>query len=450
MKKIILLGVFCGLLVNIKAQQAPAMETYSLKNGLKIYLMKYGKIEAMYASVIINSGKKNETPGQQGYNSMVANLVLKGNTKYSEEQQNDKAFTIGVELGSGSNFDYTNISGNFLSKDANTVFDLMSAAIQQPLFNKEKVEQFVSYMVNYNNPTKMDITGLTQIYSNLSLYGIENPLGRSIYKQQLKLITPEKLKEFYQFNYTPKNTKIVVCGNFDSNEIKKLIESYFGNWQSTYGELNGVALDEPQIKNKEYYFVNRTGATQSALEWNKLAPAIKDKDAQAFNIANMLFNQILFKEIREIGGKTYAIASSHQTSQFSNLMSIGCSVRNSELYNTIVLFDKTLSKFNSEPIKQQDFENEIARYKTHILSLEFPDEIVEFYDPIKHDFNKRVNQVKELEKLKLEDVQKIIKKYFNPESYKLVIAGDEALVGPQLDKIKNLKKYSAADLEFKN
>ncbi len=449
MKKIILLSFFISFLFRFKAQQAPTMETYTLKNGLKIYLMKYGKIEAMYLSIIINSGKKNETPGQQGYNGIVANLVLQGNSKFDEEQQNDKAFAIGAELSTSSNFDNTRISSNFLSKDANTVFEMMSAAIQQPLFKKEKVDQHISYLINYNNPTKMDIGGMAQIYSNLSLYGLESPLGRSIYKNQLKLITPEKLKEFHQFNYTPKNTKIVVCGNFDSNEIKKLVEIYFGNWQSTYGEVNGVALEEPQIKNKEYYFVNRSGATQSALEWNKPAPSVKDKNAIGFYVANLLFNQALFKEIREIGGKTYAIGSSHQTSQFSNLMSIGCSVRNSELYNTVVLFDKTLAKFNSEPIKQQDFENEIVRYKTHVLSLEFPDEIVEFYDPVKHDFSKQLNHVNELGKLKLEDVQKIIKKYFSPDAYKLVIAGDEVVVGPQLEKIKNLKKYSPADLEYK-
>ena len=60
-----LLLIFC---FNGKAQQAPELETYTLKNGLKIYLLKYGRIEAMHVSVVINTGKKNEVPGQQGYN----------------------------------------------------------------------------------------------------------------------------------------------------------------------------------------------------------------------------------------------------------------------------------------------------------------------------------------------------------------------------------------------
>jgi len=85
--------------------------------------------------------------------------------------------------------------------------------------------------------------------------------------------------------------------------------------------------------------VNRTASIQCALQWNKTAPAIKDKDALAFIIANMIFNEVLFKEIREKGGKTYAISSAHRTSKFSNLMQISCSVRNDEMLNTINLFD---------------------------------------------------------------------------------------------------------------
>lgn len=56
----------------------------------------------------------------------------------------------------------------------------------------------------------------------------------------------------------------------------------------------------------------------------------------------------------------------------------------------------------------------------------------------------------ELNNLKIEDVQKAIKKYYIPNIYKLVIAGDELLVAEQLGKINGLKKYSAADLELKN
>lgn len=450
MKKSILLLLLLRFLNPAVAQESPSLENFTLGNGLKVYFIKYGNIEAVNISVIINSGKKNEIQGNQGYNGLCANLILKGNKKYTEENQNDKSFSIGGSIGARSNYDYTEIGGDFLSKDATTALDLISAAILQPLFEKEKVTQYVSYLMDYNNPTKMDIAQKAQLYSSLSLYGKDNPLGRSIYKEQLQLVTPEKLVEFYKFNYTPKNTKIIICGNFNSTELKSLIEAYFGQWKSTYGEINGVALDFPSVKKKEIYFTNRTAATQCALQWNKVAPSVKDKDVLAFIIANQLFNQTLFKEIREKGGKTYSIGSSHFTSQFSNLFNIRCSVRNDELLNTINLFDKTLSDFAQGTFTQQEFDNEIATYKTTLLSMEFPQEVKEFYNPIIYDFNTRKNILNTINTLKMDDIKKAIKKYFTPGIYKLVICGDEQIVATQLAQLKNYTKYTEADLKLKN
>src|ERR1017187_9836151 len=179
------------------AQEVPQLETYKLKNGLKIYLLQYGKIQAVNARFIINSGKKNETPGQQGYSEITASMLLKGNTKYTEEVQNDMAFKLGGELNSNANFDHTTINANFLTKDFDAGMDLFSAAILHPVFDKEKLDQGISQIVDYNNPAKMDIADLANVFSDLNIYGTTNPLGRHYYKKQLQQITPDKIKEFY-------------------------------------------------------------------------------------------------------------------------------------------------------------------------------------------------------------------------------------------------------------
>lgn len=432
------------------AQEIPALETYSLKNGLKIYLLQYGKIPAVNVRFILNTGKKNETPGQQGYSEITAGMLLKGNTKYTEEAQNDLAFKLGGELNSSSSFDYTTINANFLTKDFDTGMDLFSSAILHPLFAKEKLDQNISFLVDYNNPAKMDIADLTDVFSDLNIYGTASPLGRHYYKTQLLLITLDKLKEFHRFNFTPKNSSVVVCGNFNAAEIKTVLEKYFGAWQSAYSEVNGVALDAPAIKKKEIAFINRAGATQCALQWNKTAPSLKDKDYLAFRVANSILSRTLFSEIREKGGKTYGISSNYQPTQFSNLFVIQCSVRSDEMANTIALFDKTLQEFNTATISQEDFDKAVISLRMGIIGSEMPESILNFYNPVIYDFQKRKNFLSDLAALKTEDVQKIIKKYFTADSYKLVVAGDESVVGTQLSTLKGLVKYKAADIEKDN
>lgn len=433
-----------------QAQEVPQLETYTLKNGVKIYLLKYGKIPAVNVKLVINTGEKNEAPGQQGYSELTAKLLLEGNTKYTLEQQNDIAFKLGGDLGHDVNKDNTAITANFLTKDLDQGMDLFSSAILHPTFKKDNLDQMISQYIDYNTPSKMDVANLADVFCDLQVYGTSNPLGRHHYKAQLKLITPEKIKEFHEFNYTPKNSSILICGNFSSDEVRSIVEKYFGTWQSTFGEVNGVSLDMPQIKKKEIGFIHRSSATQCALQWNKLAPSLKDKDLLAFNVANRIFNVVLFSEIREKGGKTYSIGAGHAASQFSNLLTISCSVRSDEMLNTINLFDKTLQDFALANFTKEDFDKAVTGMKIRLMSAEMPSEIAAIYDPLLYDFNKRKNYLNDLAAVKMEDVQKMVKKYFTPENYKLVVAGDETVVASQLNSIKGLVKYKPTDIEKDN
>lgn len=449
MKKIAL--GFLVLLTNfVYSQVIPTYETFTLKNGLKVYLLQYGKIPAINVKMVLNTGKVNETPGQQNYSQLVSSAILFGNAKYDIEAQSNKAFALGTVLTTANTNDNTAVEINILSKDLDAGLDLISAAVLSPTFPKEKIDLMISQTIDFNSPTKMDIAELADVFSNYSIYGIQNPLGRYFYKTQLQKVTPQIIKEYYDFNYTPKNANLIITGSFDVATIKPIVEKYFGSWKSAFGSSSSVSLESPAIKKREIAFVNRSNATQCALQWNKIAPAVNDKDALAFKIANNIFNEVLFKEIREKGGKTYSIGSSYKVSKFTNLFSVTCSVRSSELFNTVELFDKTLANFNSTPITEEVFKDAVYRYTVSINRLESPEEVASFYNPLVYNFEKRKEILNDLKALTLDDVNRAIKKHYTSNVYKLTIAGDETKIAEQLTKLKDYKKLVATDIEKDN
>lgn len=449
MKKIILCLLTFTCCV-VTAQIVPLYETFNMKNGLKVYLLQYGNIPAINVKLVLNTGKVNETPGQQNYSDMVANAILMGNAKYDAETQTNKAFALGTSISASSSNDNTTVEMNILSKDLDAGMELMSAAVLTPTFPKDKMDLLISRNIDFNSPTKMDITQLSTVFSNYFIYGLSNPLGRYFHKTQIQKITPAIIKEYYEFNFTPKNANLIICGSFDIATIKPIIEKYYGGWKSEFGGANGVSLELPSIKKREIGFVNRAGATQCALQWNKIAPAVTDKDQLAFSIANGIFNEVLFKEIREKGGKTYGISSVQQASKYSNIFIVFCSVRKDELINTINLFDKTLSDFNSTPLSENKFKEAVYKRVVSIKKMESPDELSSFYNPLVYNFDKRKNTINDLNALTIDDVNKVIKKYFTPNVYKLVISGDETKVSDQLTKINSLQRFSASDIEKDN
>lgn len=442
--------IFIFLCASVKSQVVPVYETFNLKNGLKVYLLQYGKIPAINVKLVLNTGKVNEAPGQQNYSDIVSNAILMGNSKYDAETQSNKAFALGTKLSASAINDNTILQMNILSKDLDAGMDLMSAAVLTPTFPKEKMDLMISQNIDFNSPAKMDIAELSSVFSNYFMYGLSNPLGRYFYKTQIQKITPAIIKEYYDFNFTPKNANLIICGSFDAATIKPIIEKYYGSWKSALGNSNGVSLETVTIKKRDIGFINRTGATQCALQWNEISPAVSDKDQLAFTIANTIFNGVLFKEIREKGGKTYSIGSSQRMSKYSNTFIVSCSVRNSELFNTIELFDKTLANFNTSLITDVKFKEEVYKKTIAIKKMESPDEISDFYNPLIYNFEKRKNLINDLNALTLEDLQKVIKKYFTPNAYKLVVAGDETKVADQLVKLSGLQKFTPGDIEKDN
>jgi zinc protease len=427
------------------------VEEFKLKNGLEVKMIPFGNIPAVSITCFINVGKKTETPGQQLLATMTANGLLYGNEKYSRADQDNIVAKLGTGITASSNDNYTEIGIRFLSKDVLTAMDLFSNVLLKPKFPAEEIKQEIEQTLNYNNPYKMDISSIAEMYSDYVTFGTANPLGRHFYSTHLNKITPLQLSEFYKFNYTPKNTKIVLAGNFDHAQMKTIIEDLFGNWSAVYGENNGAAYESQTISKKEYFFVNKSKTTQACLSWNKKAPDANSKDALLFMLANDAFNNLLFDEIRAKEGKTYGIRSRFSESDNNGIYSVSTQVRNEVAYETTVSFDRVLKQFYEKGITPADLDKAKATLKNDRKAIENPFDLIAFYNPILYkDLSKRNEYLQTIDAITLDQVNKAVKKYFTPDSYKLVLVGDQLILDSQLQKIKDLVKLPVTSIEKDN
>ena len=433
-----------------QVKQVP-VEEFKLKNGIEVKFIEFGSLPAASISCYVNVGKKTETPGQQNMASMTSSSLLLGNSKYSRIDQDNILTKLGSGISSSTNDNYTEVGMSFLTKDISVAMDLFSNVILTPTFPADEIKQEIEQTLNYNNPYKMDIGNIGGMFSNYVCFGTSHPLGRHFYAAQLNKVTSALLTEFYKFNYTPKNTKIVVAGKFDKVKMKELLENSFGAWTATYGENNGAAYEVPNIGKKEYFFVNKKRATQTYLQWNKKAPEGGSKEALLFQLANSSFNVLLFDEIRAKEGKTYGIYSGLSEQDNNGVYSVSTQVRNEVAYATTTSFDRVLKQFYDKGVTQEELDKAKATIKNSRLSIENPASIIEFYNPILYkDVNKRNELLAVLDAITIEQVNKAVKKYFNPDSYKLVMVGDETVLEPQLQKIAGLVKLPVTSIEKDN
>jgi len=452
MKKYFLALSITASTVNAFSQSVfPPMEKYKLKNGLEVFIVDYGTLPVTSVNFYVNTGRKNETPGFQSISTLTCTALLLGNEKWSRIEQDNLLEQMGTSISSSVNDSYTRVNADFLNKDIEKGMEIMSQVMLHPKFPKDDIGTMIKQQIDYNNPKKMDITKLVSVFSDNFVYGTANPLGRYFYASQLQKITHDSINEFYKFNYTPKNTKLVISGKCDHEKIKKLIEQYFGTWTAAYGEVNGVSYDILPLKKKEYGFINKTKAPQSALQWNKKAPEARSKDLIPFQLANAVFSDLLFKEIRSKDGYTYGIGSGFSVADNNGIYVISTLVRSEVTYATVTEFDRVLKEFYDKGLTEEQLKTGKIRMKGNIEGMETPDQLVAFINPILYpDYEKRKQLLDEIDKLDLATVNKMVKKYFTPDSYKLVISGDETVLTEQLGKIPGLIKFDPKAIEVNN
>jgi zinc protease len=426
----------------------PAIERYKLENGLEVIFADYGELPVTSLSFFINVGKKSETPGQQGLSSLTASSLVLGSDKYNRVELDRLLYRTGGSISSSSNKNFTVLNGQFLNKNIESGVEVLASVLLHPAFPQQDIEEQKNFELSQNKPSKMDIGALAEMYGDYFTYGAEHPLGRHYYEAQYKKITIAQIKEFYSFNYTPGNTKLVVTGKSDHEQMKKLIEAAFGGWTAQFGEVNGSSYDIPAIKTKEYAFIQKDGATQACIAWFKKAPAAGSKDIPAFLLANAVFSDHLGNEIREKRGYTYGVYSSFSESQNDEIFRGRTQVRNEVMFATLTAYDEVLADF----YKNGATEKELKKFKTmlrvDILSLEEPSSFAALINPwVYRDYSKRKMYLQELDAIDIPTLNKVIKKYFTPDSYKVIIAGDGAAMAEQLGKIKTLQKLSPAVIE---
>ncbi|MFN5213773.1 MAG: insulinase family protein, partial [Bacteroidota bacterium] len=145
MKKTGLLSILLfGVTATLFSQPIPTVEVWALDNGLNVFFIPYGKLKTTSVALYINFGKKNEAPGQQLYSEIAVQCMSFGNTTYTKSQLKDELFKMGTAMNTSVNENYTFVQASFTDRDLDKGMKLMAAAVIQPVFPEQEIQQFIT------------------------------------------------------------------------------------------------------------------------------------------------------------------------------------------------------------------------------------------------------------------------------------------------------------------
>ncbi|AGC76736.1 putative Zn-dependent peptidase [Nonlabens dokdonensis] len=231
MKKIVLSLMVAFATATGFSQEVEYTE-YDLDNGLHVILHQENGAPVVTTAVMYQVGAKDEEPGRTGFAHFFEHLLFEG----TENIERGKWFDI--------------VSANGGSNNANTTQDRTYYYETFPSNNLEMGLWMESERMLHPKIEQVGVDTQNEVVKEEKRQRIDNaPYGAIIYRTgidkhlfkkhpygqsvigSMEDLNAAKLDEFQAFNdkyYNPNNATLVVAGDIDIKETKKMIEDYFG------------------------------------------------------------------------------------------------------------------------------------------------------------------------------------------------------------------------------
>jgi zinc protease len=218
-----------------QAQDVPQLniEKYELSNGLDVILYENHTLPKVSVNIVYDVGSKNEKPGRTGFAHLFEHMMFQGsehhNTEYFEPLQK-----IGALVNGGTSEDWTmywqDVPSEYLELalwlESDRMGFLLPALTEERLDNQRDVVKNERRQSYENRPYAKSTLILAEL-----LYPSNHPYSWPVIGSQadLSAASLDDVSEFFRQYYTPNNASLVIAGDFDPTEARRLVEKYFGS-----------------------------------------------------------------------------------------------------------------------------------------------------------------------------------------------------------------------------
>ncbi len=228
MKNILVALFLLGSSAAITAQQV-AYEEYDLDNGLHVILHQDNGAPVVVTSVMYHVGSKDENTEKTGFAHFFEHLLFEG----TENIQRGDFFKIVTANGGYNNAnttqDRTYYYELFPSNNLELGLWLESERLLHPVINQIGVDT-QKEVVQEERRLRVDNAPYGQLIENMFKNMFVNHPYRWSVIGSLDHLASATLEDFQEFNkvyYIPNNAVLVVAGDFEMSEAKRLIKEYF-------------------------------------------------------------------------------------------------------------------------------------------------------------------------------------------------------------------------------
>lgn len=213
------------------ALQPIVIEEYTLENGLRVILNRDNAVPVVSIAVYYNVGSRNERPGRTGFAHLFEHMMFQGSENVPKAGHFQFIMKAGGTMNGTTSSERTNyyetLPANQLPLALWLESDRMrSLAVTQENLDNQREAVKEEKRLRYDNQPYGQIFDLINemIYKNFA--NSHSTIGSM---EHLDAASVEDVQEFFRIYYAPNNAVLTISGSFETDEAKKLVETYFGD-----------------------------------------------------------------------------------------------------------------------------------------------------------------------------------------------------------------------------
>lgn len=227
-----LLGLlFMGSAAFAQPAVAPAaVEQFTLANGLTVIVKPDHRAPTVAHMLWLRVGSMDEVDGTSGVAHVLEHMMFKGTPTVKAGEFSRRVAALGGQENAFTGRDNT---GYYQQIPASKLEDVMRLEADRFAHNQWSDDEFKREIevVKEERRMRTEESPHAQLYEQANAVTfLASPYRRPIvgWMSDLDAMTPADVRSFYQRWYVPANAAVVVAGDVDVKQVKKLAEKYYG------------------------------------------------------------------------------------------------------------------------------------------------------------------------------------------------------------------------------
>lgn len=208
---------------------------FTLNNGMEVVVLPNHRAPVVLHMVWYKAGSTDEPKGKSGIAHLLEHLMFKGTQKNPDGAFSRILAQHGGRENAFTSLDYTSYYQNVASDRLAMVMELEADRMTNLVLDAADVATERDVVLEERNQRIENNPGARlRVEAQKKLFPKDHPYGRPVigWRNELASLTREDAMAFYKTHYAPDNAILVVAGDVDVTEVKRLAQKYYGSIKS--------------------------------------------------------------------------------------------------------------------------------------------------------------------------------------------------------------------------